>query len=255
MRAFLEKVVGPRRWSDFLQNVHGLRRCVRPKLEPEAYTLSRYVPEGGVAFDIGANYGQYTRVLAACVGGKGRVHAFEPARTTFRCLQRNVRLLRLRNVRTWNVALGERTGEADFYLPVKEPGRYGHATASLAPPQGRALVESVNVDTLDSFCAREGIGRLDFIRCDVEGAEGAVLRGGINTLARFRPVLLFEVHPSMMAAMGDEVEEFVSLVRRHRYEMFRLEGNALRPVKGTPELNVYCFPDERLEEFGLQLGR
>ncbi len=243
-RVWIERGVGARRLLALLQALNALKRGLRPKLEPEAARLADLVPRGGVALDVGANYGQYTRVLAACVGREGVVHAFEPARTTFRCLRRNVRVLRLRNVRLWNAALAEKPGEAAFHVPVKGPGRYGPALASLVPPQGAALVERVEVRSIDALTAAGAWPRVDFVRCDVEGAEGALLRGARATLARWRPPMLIEFHPRLMARMGDDADESAALLRALGYTLMRLAEDGLAPLAGTPEGNVFCLPPD-----------
>ena len=44
----------------------------------------------------------------------------------------------------------------------------------------------VDLITLDSFCEGRGIERIDFIWADIQGAEGDMVRGGRQTLARTR---------------------------------------------------------------------
>jgi FkbM family methyltransferase len=50
-------------------------------------------------FDIGANQGFYTLLAAKCVGGEGKVFAFEPVSREFRNLKWNVLINRFKNVK------------------------------------------------------------------------------------------------------------------------------------------------------------
>ena len=49
--------------------------------------------------------------------------------------------------------------------------------------------ESVKVTTIDSFVEKHSLTRVDFIKCDIEGAERNMLRGAKNTLKTFAPKL------------------------------------------------------------------
>jgi hypothetical protein len=62
--------------------------------------------------------------------------------------------------------------------------------------------ELVNVTKLDEWIAASGLERLDFIKLDVEGAEFKVLQGGIKTLRRFIPTILFEYIPENTTWFG-----------------------------------------------------
>lgn len=63
-----------------------------------------FVEDRGVAYDCGANYGSWTRLLAR---GFAEVHAFEPRKDIFECLLKNT--TEFNNVFTHNCAVGEVT--------------------------------------------------------------------------------------------------------------------------------------------------
>src|ERR1700761_1241009 len=73
--------------------------------------LWRLTDEGATVFDIGANIGYFTSLLARRVGPSGRVIAFEPHPQTVQLLQRNIRQLAELNVEVQNVALSDADGE------------------------------------------------------------------------------------------------------------------------------------------------
>ena len=57
------------------------------------------------------------------------------------------------------------------------------------------IQEQVRIVTVDSVVSEKGISRVDFIKLDVEGAERPVLIGSLDTLKRFRPVMIMEFNP------------------------------------------------------------
>lgn len=160
---------------------------------PERDLLGRLIPEGAVALDIGANIGVYTRIISRAVGPRGRVHAFEPMPSTYMMLAHNVSRFDYHNVVTYNAAVAERSGVADMVLPPK--GLRSIYWAHLRYDANSAG-QTVRVQALALDDIAEALPRLDFVKCDAEGAELLVLRGAEQLLARRRPTLLLEVGDS-----------------------------------------------------------
>ena len=75
--------------------------------------------------------------------------------------------------------------------------------------------EPVEARTLDGLLS--GSDRLDAIKCDVEGAELAVLRGAAQTLERFHPLLLIEIEERHTRRYGHSAQEVFDLLSAHGY--------------------------------------
>ncbi len=69
----------------------------------------------------------------------------------------------------------------------------------------------VQTETLDALADAHSLSRLDMVKIDVEGHEGKVLRGGLKTIRRFRPILIVEINPSALSEFGSSPEEIVKL--------------------------------------------
>src|ERR1039458_10694426 len=72
------------------------------------------VRPGMVCWDVGANVGFYTLLLAELVGAGGRVFAFEPVPRNVELLRRHVEMNRYLHVRIFSCALGDFDGETGF---------------------------------------------------------------------------------------------------------------------------------------------
>src|SRR5690606_32648340 len=119
------------------------------------------------------------------VGPHGRVYAFEPVPHLYRSLEEHVAMNRLRQVVP--VAQGLLNAETEctiFEAPA--PFRDGMLHTGLATIYGDEIrsraAGRVPMTTLDSYCRRMRIPRIDVMKIDVEGAERAVLEGGIETI-------------------------------------------------------------------------
>jgi FkbM family methyltransferase len=164
-----------------------------PIREKEIELIRRLVAAGDRAADIGANVGLFTRELAALVMPTGHVYAFEPVLNNHKILVTVVERAHLDNVTIFNVALGERAGERTIVVPDAEGfvGYYQAHFDSDAKEAGRR--EVISATTLDTLYAAKSLPPLDFVKCDVEGAELEVLRGGVQLIRASRPGFMIEV--------------------------------------------------------------
>jgi FkbM family methyltransferase len=185
------------------------------------------VHEGDVVFDIGANVGFYTVLLAQVAGARGQVIAFEPNTESYQHLQDNLELNGLTNVRAFRKALGEGSGEGRLYQ--------GHENADsslVGPPSGKDVGHQlVDIVAGDSFREVEKLPVPRVVKIDVEGYEYQVLQGLQSTLARpLCELLCCEVHPKFLPR-AVKPEGILSLVKSlgfrsidaySRYDTFHL---------------------------------
>ena len=73
--------------------------------------LHRFCRPGMTVFDIGANAGYLTLVMAKLVGVSGHVHAFEPIPQNSEYLLETLRINGLRNVTVHQVAISDQRGK------------------------------------------------------------------------------------------------------------------------------------------------
>jgi FkbM family methyltransferase len=157
--------------------------------EPEMFGLKKLIRPGDSVADIGANVGAYTKELSSLVGDEGCVYAFEPVWANYDILETVIRKAKLSNVSRFRIALGSKTEEREMVIPDLG-GFTGYYWARFARPGERG--ERVTVSALDELWGAT-IPRLDFIKCDVEGSELEVLKGGSALVRSQRPAWLLEV--------------------------------------------------------------
>jgi FkbM family methyltransferase len=195
----------------------------------ETNYLQRIITPGWICFDVGACFGWYTVLLSRRAGEGGAVHAFEPIAPNRECLTANLALNECRNVTVNAKALGENAGHVDMFLP-----RNG-VSASFRPHGDSAKCAriAVEVTTLDAYVAAAGITRLDLVKADIEGAELQLLKGGIGTLQKFKPVLMLEVQAHSTRLFGHDPVDVFALLAELGYAAYTVapEGTLI-PYKG-----------------------
>jgi FkbM family methyltransferase len=189
--------------------------------------------KGGTFVDVGAHIGTYSLRAAKAVGNNGRVVAIEPNPVTAAALRDNIAASGWHNIQVQEIACGDRNGTVTLFA--------GHAentgTASLAERNARRggpLEASFDVplSPLDNILERLSLARLDVIKIDTEGAETMVIRGAVNTLRKFSPVILVETIDGQLRNMNSSLPELENVLSSLGYEKRKSDGyNALwRPV-------------------------
>jgi FkbM family methyltransferase len=134
---------------------------------------ARDAARGFVFIDIGANVGSYALAVAAAAGPGATVVAVEPQPDVFERLCDNIRLNPGCRVKAVGCALGDIDGEVRLFIDRANRGETGVRYLRPARP-GEAAV-TVPAKTLLRLLGDEGIGRLDAVMLDVEGAEDLIL--------------------------------------------------------------------------------
>jgi FkbM family methyltransferase len=171
--------------GDWIQRLYYLGETETRKLN----LMRSLLPTRGVFVDIGTNVGLHTVAMAQHLLGLGRFIAFEPMEENVACLRRNIELNDLQNVRVEAIALGEKEGSVDLFVPPQHRGGPS-AAARVQASEGWKKIGTALCSALDS---RFTEARLDLMKIDVEGSEASVLQGAMRILQRFRPAILCEV--------------------------------------------------------------
>jgi FkbM family methyltransferase len=190
--------------------------------------LSRaMIRSGDTIVDVGANVGIWTLGAARRAGKHGRAVAFEPVVDNVRRLKRNLMLNGLENVQCEQRVVSDVVGRVTFYQP-----RGGHSgLGSLSARDEVDLpIEAVST-TLDQYCAEAGVGRIDFLKVDVEGAELAVFSGAAGTLSSpDAPAIMFEANDTLAQGMGGSTADVKSLLSSHGYRVYQVGARHLSEV-------------------------
>jgi len=176
----------------------------------------RICQRGSIAFDIGANVGYHTLMLAQLVGAEGMCYAFEPNSENCRLILLGVEQNQFANVKLMPIALSDRPGWAYFSRHVGSNG--GFATRDAELGDGRGVV--VPVFMLDDL----QLPPPDLIKVDVEGAEYRVLKGAEKSIGRGRPIIISEFSLEMTSRVsGVPGAQYLEWIAALEYDIFLLD--------------------------------
>ena len=176
-------------------HAHFLHRAWRYRTISERSELAAVLRadlRGATALDIGAHRGIYSYWLSKAVGPSGRVIAFEPQPDMIRQFKD------FQDSFFWrkNITMVE-SGPSDHpgRATLRRVGGHTGGASIVANDRPDAEAFEIPLTTLDEhFAANPPPSRIAFIKCDVEGHERAVFRGGARTIAEHRSAILFECH-------------------------------------------------------------
>ena len=154
--------------------------------------VQTWTQPGWTVVDVGSQVGYMTLLLAQAVGPAGHVFAFEPMPANFAALRENVALNGYQNITLSQTAVSNTAGRTRLHqLDRRELSATATLVAGGDADTGGLEVETGRLDDLIPSARRP----VRLVKLDVEGAEGWVLEGMRDILARDRPLLLVEIHP------------------------------------------------------------
>jgi FkbM family methyltransferase len=203
-----------------------------------------FLKPGDICIDIGANIGYYALLEARLVGRNGRIFAIEPSRQNIELLNRNIKINQYNNIEPYRGAIGSE--ECLGFLKLS-PNANQHSFVNQDPTSFSASVEEVNIMPLDTFLQDKPYPQ--FVRMDVEGYEGEVIKGMRNTLGQKKPLKMFiELHCSLLKDNGEELLRtlrdngfIIRALFQERLNLLRRENEAIISLYDFLARNRFSF--------------
>jgi FkbM family methyltransferase len=202
--------------------------------EPELQNAAHeFVQPGMVIFDVGANIGYISLLMARLSGEKGRVFSFEALPNNVELLQKNIALNHMGSIiKVVPKAVVDASHQIRFLT---------HSSNSMGKARGSAgrdetYEKEIKVDglTLDDFVFSEGNPAPDLIKMDIEGGEILAVKGLQRLLKEKHPLLFIELH-------GEEAaREMWLALSKVGYEILRMEKGHQR-IRSLDELGWKAY--------------
>ena len=86
------------------------------------------------------------------------------------------------------------------------------------------------------------INKLDFIKCDVEGAEKLVFEGGLETIKKYKPIIYAEMLRKWSKSFGYHPDDIINLLADIGYHCYRYFNNKMEKIDSvTPQMETTNF--------------
>lgn len=204
---------------------------IRWTIEGGAYkkeysAIDKLVNIGDTAFDVGSHVGMLGFYLAKKVGEGGKVYCFEPFPDSFNKLNINLALNKFNNVFTNNLAISDSIGTSKFYY---QPNDYQLNSLGKVSDGIKKLSDSIDVstETVDSYCTKNNINKINFLKIDTEGFEYNVLLGSEKMLNNKNiGIIQFEVAKTPLESIGKNPEEIIEYLNSKNYKVYEYIENS-----------------------------
>jgi len=174
--------------------------------------LVRLISQGkGTFIDIGANIGFFS-ILASSYFKN--VISFEPTKRTIESFKHNIEHNDIHNIHLMECGLSDRVGE--MILNENPLNSGGNSLEEFSKEMVASSMRqdwnsySVPVLTLDNFIVTNNIDNIDLIKIDVESHEPYVIKGAIETIENFMPLIYLEIggKKSFLDKIIEEMPEY-----------------------------------------------
>ena len=203
--------------------------------------IADFVHTGMVTYDVGANIGYISLMLARVVREKGKVYAFEALPDNINRLRKNISLNHLEEIIEIvpSAVIDERKTIEFLVGPSDGMGKAaGSAGRTEFDYPRKFLVSGIS---LDQFVYQDGNPPPDLVKLDIEGGEVLALPGMRRTLNNIKPTIFLELH-------GKKAAEITwNVLSHHNYKICSIRA-PYHEIPGLESLNwkayLVAFPTD-----------
>lgn len=212
----------------------------------EMNVILKIIKSGDVVFDIGANIGWYTLSVLFKHPGTA-VYSFEPIESSCEYLKKNLELNGQDTDKIFNFGFSDENKMIKFYFDIN----YAMASSMVNLKESNTAVgEECIVKRLDDFVSSlPSLNKIDFIKCDVEGAEFFVFKGAIETIKKYKPIIFSEMLRKWAKKFDYHPNDIIKLFSDINYDCYVINNNKIEKFgyvdEETMQTNYLFFHKEK----------
>ena len=169
--------------------------------------------------DIGSNYGAYSIPIAK-LKNKINVYCFDPSEKALNQLKDNIVLNDIKNIKYFNVGVGEKNKTAFFNDEIKNYNNSGSYEISNKYSGKKILINSIdNLIDDGKIIPKKKI----VIKMDIEGYEFLALQGLIKTIKKYDIFIFFEFSKKLVLNHDNLLISFTKFLKENNLKIFNSE--------------------------------
>ena len=169
--------------------------------------------------DIGCNYGAYSIPIAK-LKNKINVYCFDPSEKALNQLKDNILLNDIKNIRYFNIGIGEKNKTVFFNDEIKNYKNSGSYEISDKYSGKKILINSIdNLIDNNTIIPKKKI----IIKIDIEGYEFLALQGLIKTIKKYDVFIFFEFSKKLVSNHDNLLISFTKFLKENNLKIFNSE--------------------------------
>lgn len=212
--------------------------------EADENFLRNYLKAGDVVVDVGANIGFHTLISSVTVGQEGKVYSIEAHPKTYKALCGNIKFNDFGNIKTYNLAIGEKQGHITF-----SDKRQDDRNSVVSNSEGIR----VEMKPLDSMEFSES--PIALLKVDVEGYEKFVFDGA-KQLRENTLCVCYELAEDHCQEFGYSCAELNEMLITMGFNLFRFDNDRLLSIDKSyvPDKTENIIAVRDIEDFKKRMG-
>ena len=205
-----------------------LERQIDKNYEKELSIIHNFEDKNKVAIDVGVYRGIYSYKLSKHFK---KVFSFEPNPLIYNNLSSSLAKI-TDNIEIFNYALSNTEGFAKLKIPNRGKSLFDDNYEELFKLGAATIHELNDITNYKSFDVKKTkldviiptSEKIGFLKIDVEGHEGEVIKGSETIIKRDKPILLIEIEEKHTQK---PINETINLVREFGYDCYQLKEKKL----------------------------
>lgn len=179
-----------------------------------------------IIFDVGANIGLYS-ICYSKIFDDPKIYAFEPVKKNYKTLISNIKKNKIKFIKAKNFGFLNKKKNIKIGIPdANIHDRYkDNINDGLFSIFAKKKEFKIKLVPLDLFVKENKINNIDFIKIDVEGAEGLVLDGARKSIKKFKPIIQLEFNKLTEILGKKKISYFQKFAQKYDYNIFYLVKN------------------------------
>lgn len=217
-------------YLDLIKKKHGSRGyfLFREKQEPILEFGHKFLNEGDVVIDCGANQGIFSLSFKSKIKNSGVIFCIEPFDYATKKIKNNFILNKYKNFFIYKNIVSNKIGLTKIYYSE------GITDASIVHKKNNyKIIKSI---TIDYLAKKHDLKKINFIKLDIEGAEYPALLGAKNSISKFKPIIYLENNDKKNFKL------IINFLKKSHYSYYFEKSGKITKLKKYKKGNILFLP-------------